>query len=275
MTTNSILGVPQEVLDLITDNLEIPEMRSLAITCKNMHGGIIHKMWNIDSQHHGLALYYASQHGRVEIIEEIIKRDALHLLDYQTFDHAPGGKKSNRMMALQTPFPPRAAPMPRAVAAGHPVVAKMLLELGAKNLQGVFLSLLPSGERPMPINWVMHHMAQTTDSSIHEQWREVLELLLRAGGQACPRPGCNMISALGQSIHRNIPAEVALLLIQQGRLHKEHVIDEYKYKWASKKKESALDLAEREAASEDMHSNVSRGQARLAILRQVIERDAM
>lgn len=56
--------------------LDFVDIRSLAVTYyKNMHGG---KMWNIDNKYHGPALKYAIQHRRVEIIEEIIKRDALH-----------------------------------------------------------------------------------------------------------------------------------------------------------------------------------------------------
>lgn len=125
----------------------------------------------------------------------------------------------------------------------------------------------------MPMNWVMHHMTQTTDNSVHEQWKEVLELLIRAGGSACPRPGLKMMSAIGQFIHPNIPDEITSLLIEQGRLDKVDVIAEFKYKWNSKKKVLALDRAERKAASEDVNLDLGRGWVRLAMQLQVIVRD--
>ncbi|KAK6853736.1 hypothetical protein PG995_010548 [Apiospora arundinis] len=266
---------PQEMLDRITEHLEIPELRSLALTCKNLHAGVVHALYDRDNRDNAKALFFAARHGRLDILRQVVKHDALHLLNYAAFDIIPGGPGS-RFISWPDLYPPRSTPLVRAIASGHPIVAKMLLELGAENKEGGSQGLAPSGKLLKPANWVLYQMTRTTDGKIQKQWEEVLKLLLQRGASASPQPGRKkLMSALVQSIDSRIPVGVTSMLITEGDLEKKDLFASFQYELGSKKIMSAYGRAKQERDNADPSKNLGRARARLSILRKIIYNDGM
>ncbi|KAK8105216.1 hypothetical protein PG999_008575 [Apiospora kogelbergensis] len=262
-----LLRIPQEVLDNITDRLQISEMRNLALTCKHMHDGIMHKMWDVDNKHDCNALFYSAQHGRVEILKQVIERRALRRLDCPSDEYM-------RTNALYRYTPSN--PLVRALVCGHPVVAKMLLEVGAENTELTHLLSTGSREGIMPINLVLDQMTRTpADDKIQQQWKKVLELLLLRGGPACPSPfpAKRMVSALCQSIHPLISPEITSILIEQGQVREPHLITAFKFSLDHYEMKSAMTLAMEDVARSDPSSEFGRDtRARFEILRAIFVR---
>ncbi|KAK8010169.1 hypothetical protein PG990_009134 [Apiospora arundinis] len=268
-------NVAQELLDKITDYLEISDLRSLALTCKNLYDGVIATLYTRDKHNNAKALFFAARHGRVEVLNQVVKHNALALLDYQAFDIIPGGLGSY-FISWPDPYPPCSAPLVRSIVNGHPTVAKMLLELGAKNIEGGSEALLPSGKLLMPVNWVLYQMTQTTTGKVQKQWEQVLKLLLEKGGPASPDIGRKrLMSALVQSVDHRIPVEVTAMLIKDGELDKKDLFASFQYQLGSKKVMSAYNRAKQERDNADPSSNLGRARARLAILRRVIYSECM
>ncbi|KAK8052488.1 hypothetical protein PG993_003873 [Apiospora rasikravindrae] len=265
--------VPQEVLDGILIHLRARDIRSLAVSCKNLHEGVLPALYYRRTES---ALLYAARNGRVETLHRVRELYPEDGLDLCSFDIIPGGPGSSPWFFWPQKLPPRTTPLILAIVHGHPTMAKALLEAGAdKVIQGGSQVFLPSGRLLFPIDWLLEQMRKTFITAKQKQWKQVLEIILDES-PVCPEPGRRrQLSALGQSCHPNIPVEITRMLIKSGNLGKEHIVSPFQYDLNSKKTMSALALAKQERDDDALSSSSGYGRARLAMFRRIIYKKGM
>ncbi|KAK8137071.1 hypothetical protein PG984_005011 [Apiospora sp. TS-2023a] len=261
-------SIPQEVLDAIVHYLGFRDMHHLSLACKNLNEGVIPKLYERDGAD-SRVLQYAARRGRVGTVRRVLK-----------FTRHRPGLVVNRLIRDRAPDyipdepewkPPLTTFLALALAHGHAAVARKLLEAGADGEKEGSAWIVLKTRKPLrPINWVLDHMSKTGDLEKQKPWIHIFVFLLKHGASVYPTNN-NDISALGQSIHRNIPLEATRLLIQHGKLGKEHMSKRYMYQLGEFGMQSALTLAYREEHAVSS-SGVRIGQKRLAMIQDAMER---
>lgn len=260
-------SIPQEVLDAIVHYLGFGDMRSLALACKNLHKGVIPKLYEREGAD-ARALQHAARRGLVSTVSRVLENTRKphslvvnRLIRDRKPDYIPEGPE----------LPPWTTFLALALANGHAIVAKKLLNAGADaNKEGSAWTVLKTKKQLRPTNWVLDHMSKSNDRNKQKPWVHIFLLLLQRGASVYPSHP-NDISALGQTIHSNIPLEATRLLIQHGKLGKDHMNKRYMYKLGHFVMRSALSLAYDEQYAV-CGSGVPTGRARLAMIQEAMKR---
>ncbi|KAK6853735.1 hypothetical protein PG995_010547 [Apiospora arundinis] len=242
-----LCSIPQELLDTIVQYLQIGHMRNLALTCKNLHKGVIPSLYDPDEDLNvALALQHAACQGNFDTLDRLLEfaRDNhSEVVNRAALDDGPGfpfGLTQGPLMWLST------TPLVLAVTSGQPAMAKKLLDTGADaNGNGSARTVLSTGKQLRPINWVLDQMTKVTDANMQQQWKEILELLLQKGASVYPSTPIE-ISAIGQSIHHKIPLDITRILVDHCKPDHDQLKARFMYELGNAEKLSAHVLAVRE-----------------------------